>query len=287
MRGRPRPRHPPAGPAAVRGRWEAQDAQLQPRAHPPGRRLSSGGQQPKEGFSRYSHDLGTSLPPPGSVAGILSFPALTTKFPKQKVTRMNRWFHVASKGFKRNGKLSRVPSFPRGKSLFTPRRGDVTTGPAPQARGPRSPAGGGARGPPLSLPTPGRPGRGPAAPRADGRTRRPGARAPSPAAPAPARPAAPAQGRPEWAAGPGAPGPEEAAPARPAAAPLARPERRTHPGDAMSAARSRRCRRLRFLRAARLGEGPRAGRPLPAGRSGRAGKGPGRGGPGRPDKGHE
>lgn len=73
--------------------------------------------------------------------------------------------------------------------------------------------------------------------------------------------------------------PPRSPPSLPAAPTLARPERRTHPGDAMSAARSRRCHRLRFLRAERLRRGGASRRPPAArpGRSRRRGSGRGRG----------
>lgn len=120
------------------------------------------------------------------------------------------------------------------------------------------------------------------------------ARAPSPPPPGPPPPEVGGRG-PRGLAGEragGGPGPQagEGRQRRPAA-PTPQPppprrgrERRTHPGDAMSAARSRRCRRLRFLRAERLRRGgashrPPAARPGSSRRRGR-GEGPGSAGDG-------
>lgn len=116
-------------------------------------------------------------------------------------------------------------------------------------------------------------------------------RAPSPPPPGPPPPEVGGRGPRGLAGGRagGGPGPQagEGRQRRPAA-PTPQPppprrgrERRTHPGDAMSAARSRRCRRLRFLRAERLRRGGASHRP-PAARPGSSrrrgsGEGPGEG----------
>ena len=135
--------------------------------------------------------------------------------------------------------------------------------------------------------------------RAPGPGARPRSRDPQPAPPARPcpgrlRPRSAGEGRGAWRAG-GRAGvrgrrPGKAASGGPQPPPRSPPpprrgrERRTHPGDAMSAARSRRCRRLRFLRAERLRRGgashrPPAARPGSSRRRGR-GEGPGSAGDG-------